>query len=43
MQEDSIKMDFRGIGWGGIGWIDMAQDRNQWRVFVNTVMNLPVL
>jgi hypothetical protein len=28
------------IGWGGMEWIDMAQDRNQWRALVNTVLNL---
>jgi hypothetical protein len=28
---DSIKMDLREVGWGGIDWIDLAQDRNQWR------------
>jgi hypothetical protein len=28
---DNIKMDFREIGWDGVVWIDMAQDRDQWR------------
>jgi hypothetical protein len=37
---DNIKMDLREIGWGGIDWIDLAQDRSQWRVLVNVVMNL---
>jgi hypothetical protein len=40
--EDIIKMDFREIGWGGIDWIDLAQDRDQWKALVNTVMNLRV-
>jgi hypothetical protein len=40
---DSIKMDFREIGWGGMDWTDLAQDRDQWRAVVNTVMNLRVL
>jgi hypothetical protein len=40
---DNIKMDLREIGWRGMDWIDVAQDRDQWRVFVNTVMNLWVL
>jgi hypothetical protein len=26
-------------GWGGTGWIDLAQDKDQWRTLVNTVMN----
>jgi hypothetical protein len=29
--EDNIKMDLREIGWGGMDWIDLAQDRDQWR------------
>jgi hypothetical protein len=33
-------MDFGEIGWGDMEWIDLAQDRDQWRVFVNTVMSL---
>jgi hypothetical protein len=33
-------MDHREIEWGGVDWIDMAQDREQWRALVNTVMNL---
>jgi hypothetical protein len=40
---DNIKMDVREIGWDGMDWIDLAQDRDQWRVLVNAVMNLPVL
>jgi hypothetical protein len=32
-------MDSREIGWGGMNWIHLAQDRDQWRVLVNTVMN----
>jgi hypothetical protein len=37
---DNIKTDLRGIGWDGMDWIDPAQDRDQWRALVNTVMNL---
>jgi hypothetical protein len=37
---DNIKMDLREIGWDGVDWIDLAQDRDQWRALVNTVMNL---
>jgi hypothetical protein len=33
------KMDIREIGWGGIYWIDFAQDRDRWRAVVNTIMN----
>jgi hypothetical protein len=38
----NIKMDLTEIGWGGIDWIDLAQDSNQWRALVNMVMNLRV-
>jgi hypothetical protein len=39
---DSIKIDFRKIGWVGVEWVNLTQDRNLWRVLVNTVMNLLV-
>jgi hypothetical protein len=39
---DNIKMDIREIGWHGVDGIDMAQDRDQWRALVNTVLNLRV-
>jgi hypothetical protein len=39
---DNIKMDLREIGWDDMDWIDVAQNRDQWRVLVNTVMNLRV-
>jgi hypothetical protein len=35
--EYNIKMDHREIGWGGMDWIDLAKDRDQWRALVNTV------
>jgi hypothetical protein len=38
--EDNIKMDLLEIRWGGMDWIDLAQDRDQWRALVNIVMNL---
>jgi hypothetical protein len=40
--EDNIRMDFREIGWGGMDWIDLTQDRYQWRALVNMVMNLRI-
>jgi hypothetical protein len=40
--ENNIKIDLREIGWYGLDWIDLAQDRDQWRALVNTVMNLRV-
>jgi hypothetical protein len=33
-------MDPRVIGWDGVDWINLAQDRDEWRALVNTVMNL---
>jgi hypothetical protein len=39
---DNIKMDLRETGWDGMDWIDLAQDRDQWRALVNKVMNLRV-
>jgi hypothetical protein len=39
---DNIIMDLRETGWDGMDWIDLAQDRDQWRALVNTVMNLRV-
>jgi hypothetical protein len=40
--EDNIKMDIREIGCGGMDWVDLAQDMDQLRALVNTVMNLRV-
>jgi hypothetical protein len=39
---DNIKMDLREIGGDDMDWIDLAQNRDQWRALVNTVMNLRV-
>jgi hypothetical protein len=39
---DNVRMDLREIGWDGMKWIDMAQDRDQWRALVNRVLNLRV-
>jgi hypothetical protein len=41
--EDEGKMDLREIGWGGVEWIHLVQDRDHWRALVNAVMNLRVL
>jgi hypothetical protein len=40
--EDNIKMDHREIGMEGVDWIYLAQDRDQWPILVNTVMNLRI-
>jgi hypothetical protein len=39
---DNMKLDLREIGWDDMDWIDLAQDRNQWRDLVKTVMNFRV-
>jgi hypothetical protein len=36
MWEDNIKMGLREIGWGAMDWIDLPQDRDQWKALVNT-------
>jgi predicted membrane protein len=38
----NIKMDLREIEWDDVDWIDMSQDRDQWRALVNTVLNLSI-
>jgi hypothetical protein len=39
---DNNKVELREIEWDGMDWFDLAQDRDQWRAFVNAVMNLRV-
>jgi hypothetical protein len=42
MWKDNIKMDLREIGWGGMEWIVLSQDKDKWRALVKTIMNLRV-
>jgi hypothetical protein len=37
---DDIRMDLREIGWEGVDWIHLAQDRDQWRALLNMVMDV---
>jgi hypothetical protein len=38
--KDNFRMDLREIGWEGMDWVHLAQDRDQWQALVNMVMNL---
>jgi hypothetical protein len=40
--EDNMRIDLREIGWEGVDWVHLAQDRDQWWAVVYTVMNLRV-
>jgi len=40
--ECNIKMDLQEVGWGGMYWIDLAQDWYRWWAFVNVVLNLHI-
>jgi hypothetical protein len=39
---DNIEMDVREIGWDGVDWIHLAEDSDQWRALMITLMNLLV-
>jgi hypothetical protein len=40
--ENNIKMDLQKVGWEGMDWIDLAQNRDRWRALVNAVISLRV-
>jgi hypothetical protein len=40
--QNNIRMDLREIGWEGVDWMNLTEDRDQWRTLVNSVMNLKV-
>ena len=37
-----IKIDLQAVGWGGMDWIGLAQDKDRWQALMNAVMNLKV-
>jgi hypothetical protein len=39
---DNIEVDLRDMRWDDVDWVDMAQDMDQWRALVNTVLSLQV-
>jgi len=39
---DNIKVDFKEVGWEGVGWIDLAEVKVKWRAVVNAVLNFGV-
>jgi hypothetical protein len=39
---DNTRIDLGEVGWGGVDWIGLAQDRNRWGALVNSVLNLRV-
>jgi len=40
--EDNIKTDLQGVGYGGMDWIELVQDRDRWRALANAAMSLCV-
>jgi hypothetical protein len=41
-RREGMRIDRSEIGWEGVDWIHLVQDRNQWRALVNTIMNVRV-
>jgi hypothetical protein len=41
--KDNIRMDLREVGWEGVDWIHLAQDKDQWQAFVTMIMNPRIL
>jgi len=41
--KDNIRMDIKETGWEDVNWTRLAQDKDQWRAFLNTIMNLRAL
>jgi hypothetical protein len=39
---DNIRLDLGEVGWGGVDWIGLAQDRNRWTALLNSVLNLRI-
>ena len=38
--DDNIKMYLQDVGWRGVDWIALAEDRDRWRAVVNALMNI---
>jgi hypothetical protein len=40
--EDSIKIDLKQVGWEGVDWVELAQNKDKWRAVFKMIMNLRV-
>jgi hypothetical protein len=40
--ENNSRMDLQQVGWGGMDWMDVVQDRDRWLAILNVVMNMQV-